>query len=233
MNLKGAMAVGNVLKPSRVILIAAVALVIGLSIGFALNSAVDEPLIEPVEMKIVYEENPAYFFKEMKLIWNDTIYYTTPMNHPKRGREVGFANDEYSTWRIFELKEYGSDYLLADESEDVWRVMSSHPPEKPWRQYILENASEKQKMERMLSVTLYNDGTAMLATPPISSYALLSPYYYSFVDDELLIHYKDGNAFAKFTVIDDSTLVFKSATVSLFAVEGARYISALSGERLP
>lgn len=213
----------NFRKPSRVIIVAAVALAAVLSIGFAVNRAINEPLIE---MKMVYEDNPAFFFKDMKLIWDDTVYHVTPISRTERGKEIGYATDEYSTWRIYELKGYGRDYLLAVESEEVWRVMSSHPPETPWRQYILENATERQRVERLLSVTLYNDGTARLATPLISSYALLAPYYYSLVDGELLIHYEHDNVIARFAVIDDNTLVFKEASVPLFADEGARYVSA-------
>ena len=224
----------NFKKPSRVIIVAAVALVAVLSVGFAVNRIVNAPLIE---MKIVYEENPAYFLKDMKLIWDDTIYHVTPMNNIGRGKEIGYATDEDSTWRIYELNGYGHDYLLAVESEDVWRVMSIHPPEKPLQQYVLENATEKQRAERMLSVTLYGDGTARLATPPISSY-MLPNCTYSFTDDELLIYsnietkesenafgVKNGEVIARFTVADDNTLVFQSATVPLFAAEGTRYVS--------
>jgi len=160
----------------------------------------------------------------MKLIWGDTVYYKTPMNKTGQGAEIGYATDDISTWRIYELDGYGRDYLLAVESDDVWRVMSTHPPESPFQQYILENATEKQKFERMLSVTLYSDGTAILATPPISSYALIGSYYYTFTDDELLIHYENDNIIARFTIIDDNTLVFKEATEPLFADVGARYV---------
>ncbi len=212
----------NFKKPSRVIIVAAVALAAVLSVGFAVNRIVNTP---PFEMKMVYEENPAFFLKDMKLIWDDAIYHVTPMNNTGRGKEIGYATDEYSTWRIYELNGYDRDYLLAVESEDVWRVMSIHPPEAPSQQYILENATEKQRAERMLSVTLFNDGTARLAIPPISSYALLSPYYYTFADSELLIYYESDNIIAKFMVIDDNTLIFKEASVPLFADEGARYLS--------
>ncbi|WHH59310.1 hypothetical protein [Petroclostridium sp. X23] len=225
----------NFKKTSRVIIVAAVALVAVLSIGFAVNRIVNAPLIE---MKMVYEENPAFFLKDMKLIWDDTIYHVSPMNNTGRGKEIGYATDEYSTWRIYELNGYGHDYLLAVESEDVWRVMSIHPPEKPLQQYVLENATEKQRAVRMLSVTLYGDGTARLATPLISSY-MLPNCTYAFADDELLIYsnieteelenafgVKNGEVIARFTVADDNTLVFQSATVPLFAAEGARYVSA-------
>ena len=213
----------KILKPLRVILVAVIALAVMFSIGFALNRIVNAPLIE---MKMVYEDNPAFWLKDMKLIWDDDAYYVTHIGNTGRGREIGYAADELSTWRIYELKGYGRDYLLAVESEDVWRVMSIYPPESPWRQYILENATDRQKFERMLSVTLYHDGTARLATPPISSFALVFPCFYTFADNELLIHYESGEEIARFDIDDDGALVFNSATVPLFADAGARYVAA-------
>ncbi len=225
----------NFKKTSRVIIVAAVAFVAVLSVGFAVNRIVNAPLIE---MEIIYEENPAFFLNDMKLIWDDTIYYVTSMDDIGWGKEIGYATDKYSTWYIYELNGYNRDYLLAAESEDVWRVMSIYPPEKPLQQYILENATEKQRAERMLSVTLYEDGTARLAAPPISSY-MLPNCTYTFADGELLIYssieteelenafgVKNGEVIASFTVTDDNTLIFQTAAVPLFADEGARYVSA-------
>ena len=213
----------NFKKPSRVIVLCAVALVAVLSAGFAVNRVINAPLIE---MKMVYEENPAYFLKDMKLVWDDTDYFVTRISNAKRGKEIGYAVDELSTWRIYELKGYGRDYLYAVESKDVWRVMSVYPPEKPSRQYILENASDEDRLVKMLSVTLYNDGTARLATPLISSYAMLAPCYYTFADDKLLIHYERDNVIAIFEIVDDNTILFKEASTPLYAEKGARYVAA-------
>lgn len=201
-----------------------------------------------IEMKIIYVDNPAYFSKDMKLIWNDTVYHEiTPDNAgqgkqlwddvkrhvlPKvktgKGKQIGYANTEYSTWRIYELEDYNHDYLLAVESDDVWRIMSIHSPQMPVKQYILENATEKDKLERLLSISLYENGTAVLATPPISSY-LLPPCTYEFSDGELLIYSdfygkKNREVIARFKVEDQNTLIFESASVPLFAKGGARYI---------
>jgi len=220
----------NLKRPSWVIITLAVALATVLGVGFALNRTDENRL---AEMAIVYDSNPAFFYDDMKLIWDDTVYYATPMKNTGRGREIGFATDEYSTWRIYELRGYGRDFLLAVEGENAWRVMSSHPPEMPRGQYVLENATEKQKMERLLSVTLYDDGTAMLATPPISSYFLIPPYYYDFVGDELLIFHDRDEPFARFAVIDENTIQFKSATVSLFADSGARYVTVSHNDAPP
>ena len=178
------------------------------------------------EMQVVYEDNPAHWDKDMKLMWDDTVYYTTNVTNPKPGKQIGYANDEYDDWYIYELKGYEQKYLYAVEknNEDCWRVMSVYPPDKPWRQYILENATDREKLERMMSVTLYEDGTAELATPPISSYAMIGTYNYVFENNELLIFQDMENITCKFTVSDDNTLIFVSASVPLFATEGARYV---------
>lgn len=113
----------------------------------------------------------------------------------------------------------------------------SMPSELPMKVYYLENATERQRMTRMLFLNLYADGTAWLKTPLISSY-LLPKCSYSIVNDELLIYsnietdelegffgVSDASIIAKFEVIDDNTIVFKSANVPLFATEGERYVS--------
>jgi len=179
-----------------------------------------------IEMQMVHEENPAHWYKDMKLMWGDTAYYITNVKNPKPGKQIGYATDEYDGWRVYELKGHGRKYLYAIENnnEDCWRVMSIYPPEQPWRQYILENATDREKFERMMSVTLYKDGTAGLATPPISSYAMFGTYYYAFENDELLIFQERENITARFMVLDDNTLVFVSASVPLFADKDARYV---------
>lgn len=102
--------------------------------------------------------------------------------------------------------------------------------------YVLENMTENDKFLHLSKVTLYDDGTAQLATPPISSY-LLPECTFEFSGEELLIYanivshdeegffgIKDGQVVARFTVADQNTLVFKSAEVPLFAQGGARYV---------
>ena len=93
------------------------------------------------------------------------------------------------------------------------------------RQYILENATDHDRFSKMLSVTLYQDGTVQLATPPISSYMLTGKCFYTFVDGELLICQESENIIARFKCVDECTLQFKSATVPLLADKGARYVS--------
>lgn len=95
--------------------------------------------------------------------------------------------------------------------------------------YYLENPTERQKLERLASVTLYEDGRARLMPALISSY--LPPDCTAAVEDgELLLRaeggpgLKAGDILARFTILDEKTLVFQSAAVPLFADEGARYI---------
>ena len=221
-------------KHTRIALIVSIMLILTVSgTAIALGAGRSAPLIE--EMQIVYERNPAQFFDDMKLIWNDTAYYVVPMLNPQRGREIGYATDEYSTWRIYEIRGRGNDYLLAVESEDVWRVMSIYPGEQPQRQYILENATDRQRLERMLSVSLYSDGTVRLSTPPISSYMLVGAYMYEYdlSNNELLISDSEGNVIARFDVIDENTIVFRYATVPLFADIGARYVLLTASPVVP
>ena len=179
-----------------------------------------------VEMQMLYEENPAHWYKDMKLMRGDTAYYITNVKNPKPGRQIGYAADEYDGWRIYELKGHGRKYLYAAENnnEDCRRVMSVYLPEEPLRQYILENAAGSDRGAKMLSVSLYKDGKARLSTPPISSYAIAGIYYYSFENDELLIFQERENITARFTVLDENTLIFVSAAVPLFADTGARYV---------
>jgi len=110
------------------------------------------------------------------------------------------------------------------------------------KQYVLENATERDKLARMMSVTLYKDGSAELGTALISSY-MPPPCTYAFKNGELLIcakidsahgeaafGVKNGEVIARFEVIDDNTLVFQSSSVPLFADKGARYVSAVRGD---
>ncbi len=124
-----------------------------------------------------------------------------------------------------------------DESAPKPEILDlSMPSETPKKIYTLENPTERQKMARMWFVNLYSDGTAWLKTPLISSY-LLPKCTYSFVENELLIYasiqteksegffgVSDESIIARFEVIDENTIVFKSANVPLFADEGARYV---------
>jgi len=101
--------------------------------------------------------------------------------------------------------------------------------------YYLENPTEKDEMERMLYITLFDDGKAQLAQVPIGSY-LLPKCTYSIKDGELLIHavietefdeeffgLNNNDIIARFTVFNKNTLVFQSSDV-VFADAGARYV---------
>jgi len=91
--------------------------------------------------------------------------------------------------------------------------------------YQLENATDEDKFMKMTSVVLYEDGTAGLPQPPISSFFLPMGSKYSIVDGELLVYMEDEKEpIAVFTVEDSRTLVFKSSTVSLFTEECARFV---------
>jgi len=204
--------------------IAAMALLVALCVGCAANQVGAAPL---AEMRIVYEDDPASFLPTLLLKWDDKVYHDITaywLNPISRGYEIGYARDEYSDWRVFELEGHGRNHLLIYEgdSEDVFRVMSIYPPERLGT-FILENVTDQERFTRLLSVTLYKDGMARLATPPISSFLLTTPYFYTFIGDELLIYYESDNIIARFEVIGGDTLVLKRAYVPLFADPGARF----------
>jgi len=104
------------------------------------------------------------------------------------------------------------------------------------RVFFLENASKKDRIEKLLSITLYEDGTAQLSAPLISSY-LLPPCIFSIRDNDLSIYpvintdrerefygLSSGDVLATFSFINEDTLVFKATSVPLYADAGARYV---------
>jgi len=219
----------NFKKPSRVIIVAAIALTAILSLGFAMNRAAGAPLEndELYTMEIVYVDNPASFLPEMRLIWDGDVYYVTSMPEAERGRLIGHVSGELSDWNIYEVAGRGHDYLYAVESENVWRIMSTSPPESPIQLYILENATERQRLERTLSISLYQDGTARISIAPISSFMLSHPLFYAIAGDELIIHCADNYIIVRFDIDDDGALIFRHSSRQLFIDENARYVPML------
>jgi hypothetical protein len=104
------------------------------------------------------------------------------------------------------------------------------------RVFVLENMTDRELHERTTSVTLYADGTATIATPLIISFVVPgSPHtIFTIENNELAIYQNiDGDrhdtAIARFTVIDNDTLEFLSASVPMFADVGARYVFSPNG----
>lgn len=106
--------------------------------------------------------------------------------------------------------------------------------------YTLENMTEKQRMERMTSFTLHDDGTATFTMAPISSY-IPPDCTYAVEDGEMVFRaviktdwdrgffgLEDNAVVARFSVEDKNTLVFASAAISLFAEPKGRYVNAAS-----
>ena len=106
------------------------------------------------------------------------------------------------------------------------------------KHYVLENATDRDKLESMMSVTLCEDGSAQLYNALVSSY-MLPDCTYAFENGELLIYakiysthgeaafgVKNGEVIARFKAPDKNTIVFESASVPLRAKEGARYVCA-------
>ena len=177
------------------------------------------------QMQVVYRDNPAFFLRDMTIVWEEKTYYQCAMPGAGRGREIGYATDEYGGWQVYEVVGQRHDVLMAVEQQSgACRIFSLQLPEKPWRQYILENATAEHRLGRLLSVTLDGEGGATLAIPPISSTAPVGEYSYCFEGGELLIFQDKKEVLARFSVHDEHTIVFAAAGMPLFADVGVRYV---------
>jgi len=104
-----------------------------------------------------------------------------------------------------------------------------------WVAYTLDSDIENIDMYKMWRIELHPDGRARLNMPAISSTAIPVSTY-TVEDDLLLIHVPDpesygitsGDVLARFTILDDSTLVYLSSATTLHADPGRQYIA--SGE---
>lgn len=110
------------------------------------------------------------------------------------------------------------------------------------RHYVLENATDREKFELMMSVTLYEDGSAVVKNALISSYMPMFDCTYAFEKGKLLIYAKadnaaagvrEGQVIARFTVPDENTIMFESASVPLRVKEGSRYVCTQQEEAAP
>jgi len=99
-----------------------------------------------------------------------------------------------------------------------------------WASYKLDSHRINTKFLKMNCVKLHPDGRARLTLPHKSS-TFFPECTYTVEDGILLIHVPapyemaDDGVIARFTVSDDSTLVFLSSSVGgLYADPGARYV---------
>jgi len=227
-------------KPSRWVVVIAVIVVAALSVGFAFNqiSQSDETVPQNesasdfIEMDVFHVDDAASFFPLMMLRWGDIVYQDISnywAGHFTPGDEIGYAVSELGTfWRVFELDGFGQEYLLifARDHMEAFRLMHPYPPEVVG-QFVLEDATDYQRFTQMLSVTLYYDGTARLAIPPISSFQIRHPIYFTLTDNALIIHDGNQSTVARFYVIDSNTIIFAESDLPLRADVGARYVAVL------
>lgn len=94
----------------KIVFIVLIALVICISLTAC---KVTDKAEQPAEMQMVYEDNPALFFKDIKLIWDEKNYYPSNMLNAGRGKEIGYAADEYNGWRLS-----GCDMCVNNERKD-------------------------------------------------------------------------------------------------------------------
>jgi len=131
-----------------------------------------------------------------------------------------------------------SDYSrLRNEADLIWSGSAKGYNLVSWRSFELENATERQKMERMTQFLLHSDGKATLLAPVISSY--MPPLCtYAVEGDEMVFRaiingehdrgfygLEDGDVVARFAFIDENTLEFLSSEVVLFAEPNGRYVA--------
>jgi|GEM_PF-2841982 len=94
------------------------------------------------------------------------------------------------------------------------------------RTFVLENMTDRQRLEQMTSITLYADGTAVIANALISSFlAPASQTNFIVEDNELAIYWeRHETAIARFAIIGNDTLEFLFTDVPLRAEVGTRYV---------
>jgi len=132
---------------------------------------------------------------------------------------------------------------LRHEGNLVWSGTFEGSYNVGWKSYGLENATERQFAERMVQFSLYTNGTMSFAMPLVSSY-IPPRCTYSNEGDEMVFRaiikterdrsffgLEDGDIVARFTIIDENTLVFHSAEVALFAEPNGRYVAFYPDEQ--
>ena len=126
---------------------------------------------------------------------------------------------------------------LRNEANLIWSGSARGYNLMSWRIFELENATERQKVERMTQILLHSDGKATLLAPVISSY--IPPLCtYTIEGDEMVFRaiiigehdkgfygLEDGEVVARFAIIDENTLEFLSSEVALFAEPNGRYVA--------
>ncbi|MDR2939355.1 MAG: hypothetical protein LBV08_03435 [Clostridiales bacterium] len=156
-------------------------------------------------------------------------------------KEIGFARgNNGGMYRIFEYGGYPQEKFILAEGGGLPAATLftagtyQQPPSPVYKFYYLENATEKEKFENLSSIILFNDGTAKLGTPYISSYSMPNCIY-EITENELLIKasidnsenaysVKNGDILAKFIFGEDGAIVFESAIVPISADVGSRYV---------
>ena len=150
--------------------------------------------------------------------------------------EVYYIND----WEVHPTMDY---QRLRHEGNLIWSGTFEDSYNIGWKIYGLENATERQFAERMVQFSLYTNGTMSFAMPPISSY-IPPQCTYSIEGDEMVFRaiikterdrsffgLEDGDIVARFTIIDENTLVFHSAEIALFAEPNGRYVIVFPDEQ--
>jgi hypothetical protein len=177
-----------------------------------------------------------------KVFDDGSVYITRSADNNDLVRHIENAYEVTFSEQMGSAYFFGSDEKsIIAETEIYWRKyqvweITIHNNLFAWKSYALENATERQRMERMTQFSLYTNGTASFAVPQISSY-IPPNCTYTVESDEMVFraiikteHEKgffgleDSDIVARFLIEDENTLVFLSAEVALFAEQNGRYV---------
>ena len=140
-----------------------------------------------------------------------------------------------------------SDYQrLRYEGNLVWSGSLEDSYQIAWKTYALENATEQQRAERMMYISLYTNGTMSFAPAMVSSTVPPPQCTYAIEGNEMVFRaiiktardrdfhkLEDGDIVARFTIIDDDTLMFHSSEILLYAEPNGRYVAVYPDEQAP
>ena len=131
----------------------------------------------------------------------------------------------------------GEDYQSLRREGLLWSGQFADTNLVASKSFALDNATEQQRAERMVQFSLYENGT-MSFTPAISGGYIPPNCTYSVEGDEMVFraiikteHEKsffnldNGDIVARFTIIDEDTLIFQYAGVALYAEPDGRYVN--------
>ena len=188
---------------------------------------------------------------------NGSIEYSLQVVHPT-DRPVSNPEDKPGAYLIYDSFDICEIYYvnepeinpemdyqrLRHESNLIWSGTPESPYLVAWKTYALENATEEQRVGRMMYISLYTNGTMSFAPALAISSAPPPRCTYSIEGDEMVFRaiikterdrnfhkLEDGDVVARFTILDENTLVFHSAEITLNAEPNGRYVAVYTDDK--